>query len=353
MSTRRFGGRLGCLLGAALWLAACATPPEPLPRLAEGAKPATSPGLVPKEYLCPGGAPEVLDPKLAKEIQAFLEANGLLLGAPWGVAADLPIILNGPVKAYVRAFTTSQREVFETYLARSGRYLSLMRRIFQEYGLPQDLVYLCLVESGFSPWAMSPAEAVGPWQFIRGTARRYGLTVNGWVDERRDPEKSTRAAARYLKDLYTQFGCWYLAAAGYNAGEKRVEGVMNRHPTGSFWTMAAKGLLPAETCNYVPQIIAAALIAKSPQTYGFKGVRYQAPLKYEKVKVPGRTDLRWFARYLELDYQTLKELNPELNREAAPPAAAGYVLKVPVAKKRPARRLASLCWKMATEEAGD
>lgn len=348
MARPQFFARLGVMVGAALFLSACAgsAPELPLPRLPEASRQEVSPGLVPREFLCPGTAAETPDPRLAQEIQTFLEENGMLLGTPPESAGELPVVLNGPVRAFVRTFSTSQRSVFAGYLARSGRYLPLMQQIFKECGLPRDLVYLCLVESGFSPWAVSPAAAVGPWQFIQGTAARYGLKVNQWVDERRDPEKSTRAAARYLQDLYRQFGSWYLAAAGYNAGEKRVEGVVNRHDTRDFWTMSAKGLLPRETCNYVPQLIAAALIAKNPPKYGFKEIRYHAPVKFGRVKVPPGTDLPDFARSLGVDYQSLQELNPELNRALAPPESRGYPLKVPWGKKRAADRLAQLCWKL-------
>ncbi len=332
--------RWGMILGLALILWGCATTDRPLPsRLSEKE---VKRGLIPREYLCPGSGQETRDPRLALEIKSFLDESGILLGAPG--AADIPVVLNGPVQSYLRHFAHSQN--FRIQLSRSGRYVPMMRRILQEQGLPQDLVWLALVESGFSPWARSPAEAVGPWQFIEGTARRYGLKVNKWVDERRDPEKSTRAAARYLKDLYRQFGCWYLAAAGYNAGEHRVEGAVGRNGEPNFWALAQKGLLPRETCNYVPQFIAAALIARNPGKYGFTEVAYQRPWAFERVKVPGGTDLRWFAQSLDLDYEALKELNPELKLRQAPGDVAEYILKVPVQKKGEARRLAQTCWKM-------
>jgi membrane-bound lytic murein transglycosylase D len=219
----------------------------------------------------------------------------------------------------------------------------MMRRIFAEHGLPQGLIYIALVESGFSPYARSPKDAVGIWQFIEGTARRYGLQVNDRVDERQDPEKSTRAAARYLHDLYQQFGCWYLAAAGYNAGEKRVEGVMNRHDIQDFWIMAQKKLLPEETCNYVPQIVAAALIAKEPKKYGMAPVRYQAPRAGDRVKVPGGVNLAAFAESLEMPEKELVELNPELKAGVTPPDQQEYLLTVPAKKIRQAKRLAHLC----------
>ena len=338
--------RLLALLGLLCGLAACAAQPKApsLPQLAERK---VSEGLIPQGYLCPGVNPqETMDLRLGQEIKAFLEENGMLGGVPLKVASDLPIILNGPVLMYLRHFSNPKNPFFKEYLARSTRYLPMIRRIFREHGLPQDLAYLALVESGFSSWARSPAEAVGLWQFILGTAQRYGLKVDTWVDERRDPEKSTRAAARYLKDLYHQFGCWYLAAAGYNAGEKRVEGVVNRYDTRDFWTMARQKMLPEETCNYVPQLIAAALIAKNAEKYGFTEITYQAPMRYERVRIPGGTDLRLFSEVLDIPYKILQDLNPELNRNKAPENREEYLLKVPATKKAVATRWAQVCWKL-------
>jgi len=334
---RETGIRL--LLVLVLGLCGCAAPPLETPRLAVKEAPR---GLIPPEYLCPTPSAEALDPKLAQEIKNFLDESGILLG--FAGAGDLPMTLNGPVNACLRAFSHGGKGTFGVYLSRSGRYLPMMRRIFKERGLPPDLVYLALIESGFNPFARSPAAAVGPWQFIEGTARRYGLKVNDWVDERRDPEKATRAAAAYLKDLFQQFGCWYLAAAGYNAGEHRVEGALNRTDEDTFWALAQKGLLPRETCHYVPQFIAAALIARNPLKYGFEGVAYERPVNYELVRVPGGTDLRWFARVLDIECRDLRELNPELKRDQAPREAQGYLLKVPKSKKGEAQKLVRVGW---------
>jgi membrane-bound lytic murein transglycosylase D len=215
----------------------------------------------------------------------------------------------------------------------------MMRRIFAEHGLPQDLIYIALVERGFSPYARSPKDAVGIWQFIEETAKRYGLKVTGQVDERQDPEKSTRAAARYLQDLYKQFGCWYLSAAGYNAGENRVEGVMNRNDNQDFWVMAQKKLLPEETCNYVPQIVAAALIAKDPEKFGMAPVKYQAPRGGTKVKVPGGLTLEWLAASLKMPGKELADLNPELSTGVTPSDQKEYLLTVPAKKMRLAKHL--------------
>ena len=331
------------LLGLVLFFPACATAPENenLPILS---KKELSRGLVPQEFVCPGAGEQAPDPQLVKEIQAFLEQNGMLGGVPAGMVHDLSIIMNNHVQVYLRSFANSKN--IQAGLARSGRYLPMMRRVFKEYGLPQDLIYLALVESCFSPYARSPKEAVGIWQFIEGTARRYGLKVNDQMDERQDPEKSTRAAARYLRDLYKQFSCWYLAAASYNAGEKRVEGVINRYDIRNFWTMAQKGLLPQETCNYVPQVIAAALIAKNPGKYGLGQISYQSPWAYDPVKVPGGTDLRWFAEELEISDKELLELNPEIKAGKVPSDPKEYLLKVPAKKRGEARHLARLCWRM-------
>jgi membrane-bound lytic murein transglycosylase D len=337
MPVRKRAAGPGLLLTLCLLLWGCAAPPQGAPRLAVKEAPR---GLIPPEYLCPGSSPAALDPKLAREITDFLEESGILAGFPG--AGDLPMVLNAPVQSYLRAFSNGGKATFAVHLSRSGRYLPMMRRIFRERGLPQDLVYLALIESGFNPWARSPAAAVGPWQFIEGTARRYGLKVNDWVDERRDPEKATRAAASYLQDLFRQFGCWYLAAAGYNAGEHRVEGALLRTDADTFWALARKGLLPRETCQYVPQFIAAALIAKNPGKYGFDQVAYQRPFACEPVRVPGGTDLRRFAQVLEIDYQDLKELNPELKRDQTPREDKGYLLKIPKGKKRQAQKLAQV-----------
>jgi len=252
------------MLPLVLWAAGCAT--SDLGSLPTLPQKQGSQGLIPSDYVCPGSALPVPDQMLVAEIQTFLEENGMMGQLPSGMAAEIPLVLNGPVRAYLVSFAKSAN--FRASLARAKQYLPMIRRVFQHRGLPQDLIYLPLIESGFNPRARSPKEAVGLWQFIAETARRYGLKVDAKVDERCDPEKSTEAAAAYLVDLYHQFGCWYLAAAGYNAGEKRVEGVVNRHGTRDFWIMAQSRLLPQETCNYVPQLIAATLIAKYPQKYG-------------------------------------------------------------------------------------
>jgi len=246
---------------------------------------------------------------------------------------DIPIVINARVEQFIQIFQTTSRERFVTWLARSGKYILLMKRLLKEQGLPEDLVYIALIESGFNPYAYSRSKAVGPWQFIYLTGKRYGLKVNWWVDERRDPEKSTLAAAKYLKDLYETFACWYLAAAGYNAGEYKIVNAMKRYRTEDFWTLTKARYLKRETKDYVPLMIAAALVAKDPEKYGFTDVEYQKPLQYEKAKVPELTGLSVVAKACEASLEEIKDLNPELRRGVTPPNENEYEIKIPFGRK--------------------
>ncbi len=242
---------------------------------------------------------------------------------------DVPIHINKQVKAYLVYFSTERKNIIRKYLARSTRYLPMIREIFQEHGLPEDIAYLAMIESGFNPHAYSHAHACGMWQFIKGTGLRYGLTIDEYMDERRDPEKSTHAAAKYLSDLYKQFGSWYLAAASYNCGEGRVQRELNNSTHKSFWDLAGNQCLPTETKNYVPQMIAATLIAKNPEKFGFKGVPYLPPLQFDKVKVDEATSLTAAAVACNTSSEEMQFLNPELRRGITPPGLGSYTLKVP------------------------
>lgn len=246
---------------------------------------------------------------------------------------DIPIVINAKVEQFIQYFQTTLSNRFSNWLARSEKYIPFMKNLLKENGLPEDLVYLALIESGFNPYAYSRSKASGPWQFIYLTGKRYGLKVNWWVDERRDPEKSTIAAAKYLKDLYDIFECWYLAAAGYNAGEKKIISAMKRYQTEDFWELAKYRYLKQETRDYVPQMIAAALIAKDPEKYGFTGIEYQEPLRYEKVVVSEVTDLAVIAKACESSVEELKDLNPELLRGYTPPNISDYEIKIPFGKE--------------------
>ncbi|MBI4489499.1 MAG: transglycosylase SLT domain-containing protein [Deltaproteobacteria bacterium] len=242
---------------------------------------------------------------------------------------SMPVVENDRVRYFVNFFCSKTRDFFERSLARSGRYVPMMAAILREEGLPEDLVYLSLIESGFSPYAYSRAKAVGPWQFIRSTGLRYGLKINGWVDERRDPLKSTRAAAAYLKDLHLQFGEWFLAAAAYNAGEGKVEKAMNRSRTTDFWHLSQKTFLKRETRNYVPKFIAAALIASEPEKYGFGDILYEPPLEYDEVTIKGPLRLQTIADLSNTTVERIKELNPALLRNHTPPSKEAFLMRVP------------------------
>ena len=246
---------------------------------------------------------------------------------------DIPIVINEKVEHFIHYFQTTVKNIFSNWLARSEKYIPIMKNLLKDNGLPEDLVYLALIESGFNPYAYSIRKASGPWQFIYLTGKRYGLKVNWWVDERRDPEKSTIAAAKYLKDLYDMFECWYLAAAAYNAGERKIVNAMKRYRTEDFWELTKYRYLKQETKDYVPQMIAAALIAKDTEKYGFVGIEYQDPLHYEKVEVPAVVDLRLIAKACEISVEELKDLNPELLRWCTPPDSPSYEIKIPYGKK--------------------
>lgn len=231
---------------------------------------------------------------------------------------DIPIELNDTVLGWVDFFTTRYRDKFLQGLVRSGRYLPMIWDIFRAEGLPLDLAYLVHVESAYRPEALSRAKARGLFQFMAATARRYGLRVDWWVDERVDPEKATRAAAAYLKDLYTMFGDWHLALAAYNAGEGKVQRSLRRTGTTSFWSLARTPALARETRSYVPAILAATVISKDPARYGFE-FSPEPPLDYDTIAVRGAADLRILARCAGTDLETMRALNPALRRLQTPP----------------------------------
>jgi membrane-bound lytic murein transglycosylase D len=242
---------------------------------------------------------------------------------------DVPIVRNESVEDYIEYFQTEIRDKFTLWLERSGRYIPLMRGIFKEHGLPEDLVFVALIESGFNPYAYSHARAVGAWQFIKGTGRLYGLRVDNWIDERRDPIKSTDAAARYLKDLYERFGSWPLAMAGYNAGEGKIGRALIKAKTDDFWDLRSTRHIRRETKGYVPKFMAATIIAKNPERYGFT-LDYHEPLQYDVITLPGSADLRVVAQAAGVPYEEIKALNPELRTELTPPYMEQYPLKLPL-----------------------
>jgi len=238
--------------------------------------------------------------------------------------------ITSPIEKFIRYFQNGGRKKFELYLSRSGKYVGMMQKILVRYGLPEDLVYVALIESGFSPKAYSVAKAAGPWQFISETGRRYGLRIDWWADERRDAEKSTHAAASYLRDLYGMFDSWPLAAAAYNAGEGKIQRAVTRYKSDDISELIRHGYLKQETKDYVPKMLAALTIAKDPDKYGFGNVAYEAPLDLRTVTVPGGTDLATVARILEVPFESIREWNPELRRFCTPPNRERYDLRLSV-----------------------
>ncbi|MBI5492793.1 MAG: transglycosylase SLT domain-containing protein [Deltaproteobacteria bacterium] len=273
----------------------------------------------------------------------------------------VPIVVNKNVESFVRYFQTRGRKYFERWRDRSQNYMTMLRSIMRENGLPEDLSYIAFIESGINPTARSRANAVGMWQFIRGTALKYGLRVDWWIDERMDPEKATYAAAKYFRNLYDQFGSWYLAAAGYNAGEGKVMRAVKKHNSDDFWVLANKKKpFRRETKDYVPKYLAALTIAKDPTNYGFEKIEYADSLPYEKAKVPGATDLRVIAEAAGTTVDEIKRLNPELLRWFTPPNYPDYEIKIPagtsaqfienMSKIPPAKRIAFLQHKVRKGE---
>ncbi|MBI4791560.1 MAG: LysM peptidoglycan-binding domain-containing protein [Deltaproteobacteria bacterium] len=249
------------------------------------------------------------------------------------VTYDFPVTMNRQVEFYLDFFQTTQRDIFTRWLERSTRYLPMMQAELRKAGLPEDLAYLAMIESGFSLTAFSTAKAVGPWQFMSYTARDYDLVINKYVDERRDPEKSTRAAVAFLSDLYAMFGDWHLAVAAYNAGGGKISKGIKNYNTNDFWELAQEQYLNGETKRYVPKLIAAIIIAKNAEKYGFTNINYAPPLAYETVEVPSWTPLRAVEVACEASLEELRNLNRHLPLLVTPPDLENYPLKVPVGQK--------------------
>ncbi len=286
----------------------------------------------------PGALPPVIKPS-REEIKekVLLELKELEKGGPEKIMApfDIPIVINDQVEYFIDYFQTKLRNRFTLWMGRSTRYMSMMKKILREHRLPEDLIYLAMIESGFSTKAYSRAHAAGPWQFIRETGERYGLRVNSWVDERKDPIKSTRAAAQHLSDLYNRFGSWYLAAAGYNAGEGKISRALAMYNASNFWEISADHChyIKEETKQYVPKMIAAALIAKEPEKYGFSKISYLPPWTFDEVIVPGNVELKDVAAAIGEDVNTIVDLNPELKRWVTPPGGSDYTIRIPKGAK--------------------
>lgn len=262
---------------------------------------------------------------------AVIPTPGPVTG-PDAAVNGIAIIRNEKVEGHMRFFHTAIRDRFEQWLTRLSQYKPLVDRIFSEFDLPSDLVFLSLVESGFNPHAYSRARATGPWQFMKGTAQVYGLRVDQYVDERRDPIKSTVAAARYLRDLHDLFGTWPLAMAAYNAGEGKVQRALQKARADNFWDIAATKHIRRETKEYVPRFMAATIIARNPDQFGFTPTPTD-PHDFEEVAVHHAVHFRDLEKTTGIPYSEFQRLNPELRRDVTPPDDAVYHLKVPVGMK--------------------
>jgi len=232
--------------------------------------------------------------------------------------SDLPLMLTDPVAGYINYFSTRGRGTLERALERGGRYQEMIRKTLKQVGVPQDLIYLAQAESGFHSLALSRAGARGMWQFMASRGKAYGLERNWWVDERQDPEKATEAAAHHLKDLYAQFGDWYLAMAAYNSGPGTVQNAVKRTGYADFWELYRRNVLPKETRNYVPIILAVTIMAKNPHQYGLDDVVAEKPVPYDTVKIDYPVDLRLVAECVDSSVSDLQDLNPSLLRMTTP-----------------------------------
>ncbi len=302
-----------------------ATPPEAIEASQESED--VDPNLVPLE---PELEPELTaSPTDASKEESVEPVESAESKERQGTAYNIPVVIDQTVQSHIRFFNTSIRDRFEQWLLRLNRYRPLVEDIFAEFDLPSDLVHLSLVESGFNPYAYSRAKATGPWQFMKGTGKIYGLRIDHYVDERRDPIKSTIAAARYLRDLYDLFGTWPLAMAAYNAGEGKVQRALTKAQAESFSEISRTKLIRGETKQYVPRIMAATIIARNLEQYGFNQVSV-APHEFEEVVVTRPLHFRAISNVTGIPYSELRLLNPELRRDATPPDDTAYHLKVPV-----------------------
>jgi membrane-bound lytic murein transglycosylase D len=240
---------------------------------------------------------------------------------------EYQVVMNSRVKYFVDRFTTTRRDVVGLWVRRSGQYLGMIYGVFRAKGLPDELAFTAMIESGFNPVAVSRVGAKGLWQFMAPTARLYGLRVDRWVDERLDPEKSTVAAARYLSDLYVRYGSWELAQAAYNAGEVKVDRAIRGTGSTDFWDLSRSKYLKRETKDFVPAIQAAMVIGRDPSQFGFDPSPV-APPDIDRVTVPASTDLNKLAARTGISFQTLRSLNPALIRGISPPGRT-WEVRVP------------------------
>ncbi len=258
-----------------------------------------------------------------------LAADPLYLNSIDPAEFDIPVVVNDDVIRWMKYFTGPGRKYYTRWMARSTHYRPMMYAKLDAAGLPRDLVYLSMIESGYATHAYSKAAAVGLWQFIAPTGKQYKLRIDWWVDERRDPALATDAAIAFLGDLNKRYDDWYLSWAAYNGGPGRVSRSIKRYGTKDFWTLVERGAFPQETDNYVPKLLAAAIIGKHPERYGFTDIDYQEPLEFDTVTVGPNIGLDVIAKCAGITLEELQALNPHLLRWALPPDPAEQVIYVP------------------------
>jgi membrane-bound lytic murein transglycosylase D len=275
----------------------------------------------------PQSAREVEEENKIKELPKAAASGDL--EAETAEILRIDVEINPEVEKWIEYFQGRGRPHFERYLERSGRYIGLMKKILKDNGVSEDLIYIAMIESGFSGKIKSKAKAVGYWQFIGGTGKHYGLRSNNLVDERYDPVKSTEAAAKYFKGLYNLFGSWFLAIASYNVGENRIKSLVMKNYTRDFWELARRKQLPAETRHYIPKYLAARMIAMEPEKYGFSSINYHQPLVFDLVTTKEPIDLKLLAKAMRIEYDELKDLNPAYKTSLVPVYDEATAVRVP------------------------
>jgi membrane-bound lytic murein transglycosylase D len=308
------------------------SPPSELPAPPPEVMPVEPPGLIPIDFSDLSSLDSGLEPAPFPEPPGELPPTSDTK-APSGLnlkGTTIPLVLNSRVQYWIDLFTGNERNRFALYLARQGMYEDMITSKLRDSAMPEELLYLALIESGYSSIARSRARAVGMWQFMAGTARIEGLTVSEYLDERRHVERSTDAAIKHLQRLHKRFGSWYLAAAAYNSGEGRIARALARRAPNAepsddlFWTIHS--LLPRETRDYVPKLVAATIIARNRETFGFGDVVAMAPPNVDRVTIPDATDFNVIAEAAGVSVQDLVQLNPHLPRQVTPPGRAVEVI---------------------------
>ncbi|MFI5340646.1 MAG: LysM peptidoglycan-binding domain-containing protein [Candidatus Methylomirabilales bacterium] len=317
--TRLLGKRQVSAYPPSPWLGALANPtrtltPEP-----------SAPGSVEESPL---EAPALLGPEDVQAVTGTQPEEVRPLPEPDTGKHDIPVVFNDQVKTFIHYFQTRKWGVITRAFERASRYLPMMREIFHEKGLPEDLLNLAFIESAVNPRATSRAKAAGIWQFVPSTGRLYGMRSSWWLDERRDPEKSTRGAAEYLKNLYNMFESWPLALAAYNAGEGKIQAAIQRQRSRNFWSLR----LPKETRLFVPAFMAMTIISREPERYGFTPP-LEEPIEVETVSLRYPTELTLIAQAARTTIEEIRDLNPELTRWATPPDLSNYTLRIPAGQR--------------------